>query len=54
MTWTEFILKLIHLFFVEILGVIAWPKHIDRATYEGMDAYTNSQAHLRAFLKTVA
>jgi hypothetical protein len=29
-------------------------KYIDRATYEGMDAHTGSQAHLRAFLKAVA
>jgi hypothetical protein len=29
-------------------------KYIDRAAYEGMDAYTGSQAHLRAFLKEVA
>jgi hypothetical protein len=29
-------------------------KYIDRATDEGMDAYTGSQAQLRAFLKAVA
>lgn len=33
------------------IGIV---KYVDRATYDGMNAYTGSQAHERAFLKSLA